>query len=170
MKENAPLHEALALGVAQHAALAPAALRDQAPGAVDAYRAVWTDLNGYNVFNSRLDVLYCRLAKLLKVAAATREGLGVEAAGAKYTEGLPCAANLAREGARSMETERHRQRDSRQRRGHRDNGGPGAKKNTPVGWNCTNSRSCSGRPARATIALPSPVHVCADVALKYARP
>ena len=34
---------------------------------------------------------------------------------------------------------------------------------TPVGWNCTNSMSWSGSPARSAIALPSPVHVCADV-------
>lgn len=40
----------------------------------------------------------------------------------------------------------------------------------PVGWNCTNSRSCSGMPARAAMALPSPVQVCAEVAEKYARP
>ena len=31
----------------------------------------------------------------------------------------------------------------------------------PVGWNCTNSMSCSGRPARSTMALPSPVQVWA---------
>lgn len=28
----------------------------------------------------------------------------------------------------------------------------------PVGWNCTNSRSCRGRPARATMAPPSPAY------------
>ena len=37
---------------------------------------------------------------------------------------------------------------------------------SPVGWNCTNSRSCSGSPARAAMALPSPVQVCAEVAEK----
>jgi hypothetical protein len=36
----------------------------------------------------------------------------------------------------------------------------------PVGWNCTNSMSCSGRPARSTMPPPSPVQVCAEVALK----
>ncbi len=30
--------------------------------------------------------------------------------------------------------------------------------------------TCSGRPARAAMALPSPVQVCAEVAEKYARP
>ena len=30
--------------------------------------------------------------------------------------------------------------------------------------------TCSGRPARATMALPSPVQVCAEVAEKYALP
>ena len=39
----------------------------------------------------------------------------------------------------------------------------------PVGWNCTNSMSCSGTPARKAMALPSPVQVCAEVAEKYAR-
>ena len=34
----------------------------------------------------------------------------------------------------------------------------------PVGWNCTNSMSCNGMPARSAIALPSPVQVCAEVA------
>jgi hypothetical protein len=33
-------------------------------------------------------------------------------------------------------------------------------------WNCTNSMSCSGRPARSTMALPSPVQVWAEVAEK----
>src|SRR3569623_164133 len=28
---------------------------------------------------------------------------------------------------------------------------------TPVGWNCQNSMSCSGRPARAAMPRPSPV-------------
>jgi hypothetical protein len=36
----------------------------------------------------------------------------------------------------------------------------------PVGWNWTNSMSCKGRPARAIMPLPSPVQVCAEVALK----
>ena len=40
----------------------------------------------------------------------------------------------------------------------------------PVGWNCTNSMSCSGSPARSTMALPSPVQVWAEVAEKKARP
>ena len=40
----------------------------------------------------------------------------------------------------------------------------------PVGWNWTNSMSWLGRPARVTMADPSPVHVWADVQLKYARP
>ena len=40
----------------------------------------------------------------------------------------------------------------------------------PVGWNCTNSMSCSGSPARNTMALPSPVQVWAEVAEKKARP
>jgi hypothetical protein len=31
-------------------------------------------------------------------------------------------------------------------------------------------RTCNGSPARATIAFPSPVQVCAEVAEKYARP
>jgi hypothetical protein len=39
-----------------------------------------------------------------------------------------------------------------------------------VGWNWTNSRSSFCSPARETIAVPSPVHACADVAEKYARP
>ena len=30
--------------------------------------------------------------------------------------------------------------------------------------------TCRGMPARAAMALPSPVQVCAEVALKYARP
>ena len=30
--------------------------------------------------------------------------------------------------------------------------------------------ACRGMPARAAMPLPSPVHVCADVAEKYARP
>ena len=33
----------------------------------------------------------------------------------------------------------------------------------PVGWNCSNSMSCRGRPARSTMALPSPVWVWAPV-------
>lgn len=37
---------------------------------------------------------------------------------------------------------------------------------SPVGWNCTNSRSWQGRPALVTIAFPSPVLVWADVQLK----
>ena len=36
----------------------------------------------------------------------------------------------------------------------------------PVGWNCTNSMSWSGSPARSTMALPSPVQVWAEVAEK----
>lgn len=32
------------------------------------------------------------------------------------------------------------------------------------------NRTCNGSPARATIAFPSPVQVCAEVAEKYARP
>ena len=40
----------------------------------------------------------------------------------------------------------------------------------PVGWNWTNSRSWSGSPARVTMALPSPVHVCALVAENHDRP
>lgn len=35
--------------------------------------------------------------------------------------------------------------------------------NVPVGWNCTNSRSWLGRLALETMAVPSPVQVCADV-------
>ena len=30
----------------------------------------------------------------------------------------------------------------------------------PVGWNCTNSKSCIGRPARDAMALPSPAVDC----------
>ena len=33
----------------------------------------------------------------------------------------------------------------------------------PVGWNCTNSMSWLASPARETIAVPSPVHVWAEV-------
>ena len=36
-------------------------------------------------------------------------------------------------------------------------------------WNCTNSMSWSGRPARSTMALPSPVQLWALVHQKYAR-
>jgi hypothetical protein len=35
----------------------------------------------------------------------------------------------------------------------------------PVGWNCTNSMSELASPARATIAVPSPVQVWAEVQL-----
>ena len=31
----------------------------------------------------------------------------------------------------------------------------------PVGWNCTRSRSCMGRPARLAMELPLPVQLCA---------
>ena len=41
---------------------------------------------------------------------------------------------------------------------------------TPVGWNWTNSMSSIGTPARAAMAVPSPVHDRADVQHTYARP
>jgi hypothetical protein len=45
----------------------------------------------------------------------------------------------------------------------------------PVGWNCTNSRSCRGSPARATMAPPSPAHhrqlaECHNQHNKYSQP
>lgn len=46
----------------------------------------------------------------------------------------------------------------------------GSGKFSPVGWNCTNSKSSFCNPAREAMAVPSPVHVCADVQLKYDRP
>ncbi len=39
-----------------------------------------------------------------------------------------------------------------------------------VGWNCMNSMSFSGTPARSAIAIPSPVHAQAFVVARYMRP
>src|SRR5471030_533403 len=41
---------------------------------------------------------------------------------------------------------------------------------TPVGWNCQNSMSCSGRPARAAMPMPSPVLMKALVEAAKIRP
>ena len=41
---------------------------------------------------------------------------------------------------------------------------------TPVGWNCQNSISCNGIPARAAIPRPSPVLIYAFVDARYTRP
>src|SRR5690606_27668788 len=41
---------------------------------------------------------------------------------------------------------------------------------TPVGWNCQNSRSCKGRPARAAMPKPSPVLMKALVEAAQIRP
>ena len=40
----------------------------------------------------------------------------------------------------------------------------------PVGWNCMNSMSCSGMPARSAMAMPSPVLMSALVVVRYMRP
>src|SRR3989344_3522852 len=39
----------------------------------------------------------------------------------------------------------------------------------PVGWNCTNSMSCNGMPARSAMAMPSPVLMSALVVVRYTR-
>ncbi|KAG1414509.1 hypothetical protein G6F57_023831 [Rhizopus arrhizus] len=41
---------------------------------------------------------------------------------------------------------------------------------TPVGWNCQNSMSCSGMPARAAMPRPSPVLMKALVEAAQMRP
>ncbi|CFN72652.1 Uncharacterised protein [Bordetella pertussis] len=41
---------------------------------------------------------------------------------------------------------------------------------TPVGWNCQNSMSCSGMPARAAMPRPSPVLMKAFVEAAQIRP
>lgn len=150
---GSPLHEALALAVAQDAALAARALGDQAASAVDACARGRASSGGQQHRRqgaaSNGSAIRCPQSCSCSTQASPSYQPDVLLSKLKPvcpSHPNPTLFHCLLPAARGL----HAPPPSR----------------SPVGWNCTNSRSCSGRPARAAMALPSPVHVCALVAEK----